>query len=252
MDLRVYIHLSIEDYRRNGECYLRALHEVVKYAVMHDVELFYFEEQFAQVADEANGDNSHATSVGDMLELIMQYATPAPPFPRLFRLYVDNDFPSMCELPTTGITAHSNVSVICQNECPFTDHLLHVHDSKVELIKLERHNSFKQLMNCITNAAPRPFHITGKHGENGRGNWRGESVLECSCAQAQSLINEAVPSKIKQRNLYNYDAERKLFVEFYYEGDNPQHLWHGFHVKREHENRQIPNDIKLFFANKRE
>jgi hypothetical protein len=74
-----------------------------------------------------------------------------------------------------------------------------------------------------------------KHGENGEGNWEGQSRLLCSFEQAQMLLDDAFADS-KSQNLYNYDTEKNHFIKFKHE--NRGGWYHGYHIENE-------NDEKL-------
>lgn len=90
----------------------------------------------------------------------------------------------------------------------------------------------------------RNFQVIPKHGEN-RQNERligGEliSPLRCSKEQAQLLLNTAIGDHINE--LYNFDADHDHYIIFKFEGNNPQNMYHGYHVPVD--SQEIPNHIK--------
>ncbi len=90
----------------------------------------------------------------------------------------------------------------------------------------------------------RKFHIIPKHGENRIDikviNNETISPLRCSCKEAQVLLNTAIGDSIKE--LFNFDEKRDAFIVFKYEGQNPQNLYHGFHLPKDTD--EIPKSIK--------
>ncbi len=97
----------------------------------------------------------------------------------------------------------------------------------------------------IKNRIPkRNFHIIPKHGENREDirNINNEviSPLRCSCAEAQVLLNSAIGNSVEE--LFNFDEKRNAFIVFKSEGENPQNLYHGFHLPKD--SIEIPESIK--------
>ncbi len=104
----------------------------------------------------------------------------------------------------------------------------------------------------IENRKTRYFNVHPKHGENGTGNWgqsRGNKVdvLECSAHEAQELLRNAIGDCRKsERKFFNFDTNRRKYILFYFEGNNPQNQFHGFHIPNENENKEVfPNLRKI-------
>lgn len=75
-------------------------------------------------------------------------------------------------------------------------------------------------------------------------------ALLCNRAEAQRLLNTAIAdfnSRRGQEKLFNFDAGHNTFVEFYYEGDNPQKQWHAFHIKSEDWEERVPSKVRRFY-----
>lgn len=110
-------------------------------------------------------------------------------------------------------------------------------------------NSKDELSNwLLENRKKRRFNLSDKHGENGTLSWKNSnnnkvSLLECSKEDAQKLLSTAIgDNRIDERRLYNYDKKCNKFILFYFEGDNPQNQYHGFHIDIE-ESQKIPKSI---------
>ncbi len=90
----------------------------------------------------------------------------------------------------------------------------------------------------------RNFQAIPKHGENrpDQRSIKGEliSPLRCSQEQAQILLNTAIGGHISE--LYNFDADHNHYIVFKFEGNNPQNMYHGYHVPMD--TTEVPNDIK--------
>lgn len=92
----------------------------------------------------------------------------------------------------------------------------------------------------------RNFQIIEKHGENREEViiWRGRSAspLRCSQQEAFELLKFAIGDNIDE--LFNYDEidGQGYFIVFKFEGDNPQNMYHGYHLPLD--TSEISNEIK--------
>lgn len=73
----------------------------------------------------------------------------------------------------------------------------------------------------------RQYHWSSKHGEYGKGNWPGESVLLGSRNEAELLLLEAIGTKGK-KDLYIYD--KKYAKHMRYKPENVDDAYHSFHI----------------------
>ena len=90
----------------------------------------------------------------------------------------------------------------------------------------------------------RNFQITVKHGEN-RPDVRiidnkEISPLKCSKSEAFELLQKAVGEN--RRELFFFDAKHNNYIVFKFEGNNPQNMFHGYHI--EMDSSEIPSLIK--------
>ena len=92
----------------------------------------------------------------------------------------------------------------------------------------------------------RKFHIIEKHGENGRGHWPNASPLLCDRNHAQTLLCKAIHYPHRQNSAWQWDEDFAHYIKFYYEGDSPNPLWHGFHIAPD--SNEIPERIKRYFC----
>lgn len=248
-DLHFYILLDPKQYAENGKAYLNELSVLVKYARAHHARLFYFKEQIDKIKQaDPDFDKGHIMSMANMLDVLLRDAIPAKKQPHLFNIHYHEDGSYLQPVEPSGINAHPHISVLHKKQHPYTEHVLRLtQTAPPALIHLNFHSSHINMMNWIVGLFPRNFNLSDKHGENGKGNWPHESVLLCSASDAQSLLNTAVPSTKFKDKLYNFDTAHQKFIELYYEGDNPQHQWHGFHVA-EKDIRRVPDDIRKYFS----
>ncbi|MBF0519579.1 MAG: hypothetical protein HQK92_07645 [Nitrospirae bacterium] len=92
----------------------------------------------------------------------------------------------------------------------------------------------------IENRLPqRIFNLNLKHGENGRGNYHGESPLMCDRKEAQELLITAIGDKTER--LFNLDSKHNMYIIFYSE-TTPISSYHGYHVDLK--SVKVPNHIK--------
>ncbi len=151
----------------------------------------------------------------------------------------------------SSILPNSKIAVISLFENYDAKTLLYVRSNsifeKIEFNKLESLNSVYNWIIC--NVERRNFNLSPKHGENGVGNWEGASSLLCSRIEAQELLNKAIPDfSIKVKELFYFDESHNTYIEFYFEGDNPQRQWHGFHLDIIEWNKRIPSSIREYFG----
>lgn len=84
----------------------------------------------------------------------------------------------------------------------------------------------------------------GKHGENGRGNWPGESVLLCSFDDAERKLPYSLAEKqsLSNRSWIRDDTFQQILVYYYENG--PGNLYHAFHSNADKELQKIPGGIQ--------
>ena len=95
----------------------------------------------------------------------------------------------------------------------------------------------------------REYHWSPKHGENGRGHWSGESPLLCNKFHPSELIKKALQYPPEGKVAWIWDETELHYLKFYYEGNNPQNLWHAHHIigQEQRLNEKVPHKIKNFF-----
>lgn len=92
----------------------------------------------------------------------------------------------------------------------------------------------------------RVFHLSPKHGENGKGAHpenKGDevSLLLCSEDEARKLLMEAIGENEECKTIHYYDSENHRFIEFRCEGGS---VYHGFHIKDELVGTRVPAVVK--------
>lgn len=108
------------------------------------------------------------------------------------------------------------------------------------------HNEQQLDQYFIEKRTPRSFKPSPKHGENGQSAWadsRGNSVevLLCSRNEAQELLHKALSEKPAGKKSYNFDLIHQRYIVYYYEGETPSNMFHGFHLEN-HED--VPQEIR--------
>jgi hypothetical protein len=254
-DLNFYIDLKWELFTEQGEKYLERVFQLVNVAYLHHANVFYCYHNIKTFIEQCSDlDTNFNQSIGNIIELIIENATEksSNAFVFNFQFLQANSF-ILCEtnpifaLPeASGKNAILDVSGhICEKiylKAKSSDNF-----SKITFSILAQKEEIVAWI--VTQSPKRNFHKSDKHGENGRGNWPGESVLLCNFPDAQNLLNCSIPDlSFSAKQLYNFDIDNKTYIEFYYEGNNPQMQWHGFHITEKEWDKRIPSTIRKYFG----
>lgn len=102
-----------------------------------------------------------------------------------------------------------------------------------------------QIWFSINRIPVRNFHIIEKHPINLDSQpriWRGRfvSYLHCSEEKAKELLQIAIG--LSNDELFAFDNENNEFIVFKYENENPQNMYHGYHIPIN--SIEIPSNIK--------
>ncbi|MBP1631558.1 MAG: hypothetical protein H6Q15_2451 [Bacteroidetes bacterium] len=248
-DLHFYIQFDWEEYINLGDQYFDYIKQMVEFAYMHKVSVFYSEKQLKDfVSIISDLDNNFIQSIGNKLDIILRNSLVKKENKFIFNILFNYENTTIQHSQLLGITSNEQIAIISTNLNCFSNYLLYAKDEKkIELLRINIFNKCIDIVNWIHKISPRNFNKSAKHGENGKGNWPGESCLLCSCQDAQELLNTSIPDfGEKEGRLFNYDQENNTYIEFFYEGNNPQKQWHGFHLKQEDWQR-VPTNIRTFF-----
>jgi hypothetical protein len=257
-NLYCYIDIDCEQYIENPD-YFKKLYETVLLAYQHKITVYYNQDQidnlksfFSKNDDDwnKNYNKSHGFNLRNLLKSARKKFNKCYCFQvcfageKSFLEFINNEAVSIIEEQK-----NSALISLTYSEC---NSLLFV-ESKLEFkqVSFDVIKNKDDLLAWIRLFEPRNFNLSLKHGENGGGNWSGESVLRCNKKQAQILLNTAIAdfnAKNSGKNLYNFDQVYNTFIEFYYEGDNPQKQWHGFHVEENQWKNRIPLKILKYFG----
>lgn len=96
----------------------------------------------------------------------------------------------------------------------------------------------------------RKFHLSPKHGENGKGAHttnKGDkvSLLLCSKEKAAILLNKAVGEDLACKTLFFKDTDNDKYIEFKSEGGN---IYHAFHLDEEDSEHRISTEVRQKIA----
>ena len=113
-------------------------------------------------------------------------------------------------------------------------------------VSVDSCNKVSEIRNWFTiNRQPvRNFHAIEKHGENRKDikNINDETIspLRCLEHEASALLQTAIGDTVDE--LFNDDTERGHYIIFKYEGNNPQNMYHAYHV--DYSSSEVPYHIK--------
>lgn len=112
-------------------------------------------------------------------------------------------------------------------------------DVPVNVLGLDEDDFFNWL--CNNRKPAREYSWNPKHGENGKGNWPGESRLLGSRKEAKLLLKNAV-GETYRGTLFCWDAQYGHYMEYKKELND---TYHSFHLEGE-DVRRIPASVKRF------
>jgi hypothetical protein len=249
-DLHFYIDLDWEKHIDEPN-YLKNIFSLINLAYLHKVNVYYSKHQRIDfVKNCIDLDENYVVSVGEKLDVMLENAKEIKEQKFVFEVCFSNEKTSLCHIPNMIISTIQNFQKQVLLSSKFSNKTFLVVKSNTEFEKIEISylTDLENIRSWIANnSSKRNFHISPKHGENGKDNWKGQSVLLCSKSEAILLLESAIPDfKEKENRLFNWDTEYHTFIEFFFEGDNPQKQWHGFHLEKKDWNR-VPSSIRHFF-----
>ena len=253
--LQCYIEFDWQVYVEIGHDYFKKLYSLVNLAKMHDCKLFYSKNQLKEFVTECRDlDENFSKSVGNSIEIIVENIISKKINESLFFRIEYNKESSYIELVDLNILnildEEESIKVIINlSREDSLDRYLKVNDTKTDLVDVKFIKSTESLVNFFSKEfEKRNFNLSPKHGENGIGHWNGESSLLCNKQQAQVLLDKSIGDfAVKKRRLFYFDENHNCYIEFFYEGENPQKQWHGFHITENLWNQRVPNEVKKFF-----
>jgi hypothetical protein len=255
-DFHFYIDLNWEDViDRTIDVYLNKLYQLVNFAYQHRASVFYSTKhlnEFKSMVDiEGNIDEYFSASIGNKLDIILRHAKGKEIESYAFQVCFAGNNTSICHIDNvlSVVDQHPKIAILSLSNK--INYFLQVR-SNTDYCKIgcENPHATDEIVCWIANTEVRSFNLSSKHGENGKGNRPGESLLLCAKEDAQKLLDTAIPcfeEKEKGKNLFNFDHTHDTFIMFYYEGDNPQRQWHGFHLERD-DWHKVPNFVLNYFG----
>jgi hypothetical protein len=253
-DLHLYVDFDWEDYVGDPVHYLNRLFKIIDLAYRHKATVFYSDQQIQQfVGNCGDLDEGFSQSFGNLLDVVLDNAVGRSGSCRhFFEVCFSGENTSLrhvSDLAMAIVGPHSKNALISVTKSEYPPLLAIKSSAEFEAVKVDVLNDMDGLLAWAQgNSDKRIFNVSAKHGENGRGHWRGESPLLCNAADAQQLLNTAVPDFTERdKRLFNFDINHQTFIEFFYEGDTPQRQWHGFHVDAKDWPDRIPGSIRKHF-----
>lgn len=157
----------------------------------------------------------------------------------LFNQPINNH--SFCEIAERKLTIINDRFVLLNHSASVIKRTISISVNQRLLIGIENVSDEPQLKLWFSrNRIPkRNFHAIPKHGVNGRGNFQNANPLMCSEQRAKELIHTAIGES--KNELFNYDSNHDMILVFKFENDNPQNLYHGYHINSN--STEVPNHI---------
>lgn len=251
-DLHIYVDFNWEKYEENSSNYLCEIYRIIQLAYQHKATVYYSEKQVQDFINNCKdrGDDfiqSHANK----LAVLLKNAFKKTNHNHVFEICFSDENTSLNYINNTAVSvikSYSQNALISTENYNYKTLLSIASAMDFEKVDFKVINNANSLLHWIQNNSSRYFNLSTKHGENGRGNQPGQSVLRCSKNEAQQLLNTAIPDFTeKEKQLFNFDENHQTFIEFFYEGDNPQKQWHGFHITNNEWEKRIPVSIRKYF-----
>ncbi|MFI3306502.1 MAG: hypothetical protein R3Y68_08340 [Rikenellaceae bacterium] len=142
----------------------------------------------------------------------------------------------ICEVAKRSFAAEYNRHLILNHEAISSRNIVAEYSGETKAIGNCKIRDIDELYQWFNkNRLPeRQYNHNPKHGENGRGNQVGESVLMCSQAVAKELLQNALGCSYESKHLFLFDVVHKCIIEFRNENtaNNSYHAFHTSNVSR--------------------
>ncbi|AYN03748.1 hypothetical protein [Flavobacterium sp. 140616W15] len=235
--------------------YLPNLFGVVNFARQHLCSLYYSKAQLDDFIRNCEDlDDNFITSDANKLDLILEGAEPVHKTSDAYAFSINfNNQHSFLEpvhdIYFRDIVNKEKTALISLNDIEKRGHYIRIR-SNSDFEKLCFH--FIPDTNSIIkwfkdDGEVRNFNLSPKHGENGKGQWQGESPLLCNKEMAQDYLNNSIADFKEKNRLFYFDDVHNKYLEFFYEGHNPQKQWHGFHVEQKNWKERVPSSIRKYY-----
>ncbi len=252
--LDIYIDFQWDDYANNPLNYFYSLNSVITLAYQHHLNVYYSPTQLDDFKNNCNDwEENFIVSKSNFIASILEDALPVNPSSYFFTVVFS-------ELNTTIIPdVNPIINAFKKNT---NNSLISIFENQGQktLLKVNSANDFEKVIYTLVttpqeilnwiwqNGEVRNFNLSPKHGENGIGHWTGESSLLCNRERAQELLNISIPDFREKNRLFVFDERFNTFLEFFFEGDNPQKQWHGFHLEEKDWQQRVPKSIRTFYG----
>ena len=255
-DLHFYIDLDWERYvEDNG--YLLTLEKLVTFAYMHQAKVYYSIAQLYDFTSNCNDlDKNFTSSVGNQLEVLLQNAVSLKNQNHIFEICFAQEKSRLIPIENKSVASIQGFDKQLLISFSFCSNVLLwvKSSSEFEQVRVHPASEIKVIQQWIVeNSIKKKYNFSKKHGNDKKKADPPKpkekvSQLKCSDAEAQQLLNMAIPNfEEKQGWQYNFDEIRGTFIVFPFEGKTPQNQFHAFHVEPSEWHIEIPKSILKFF-----
>jgi len=253
-DLHFYIDLDGEKFIDSHESYTKELLVLIDFAKLHKANIYCSKKQIEFLKNLYEGESwnenfrqSPANYLARLIDSVIQLNEADSVFEVCFAKK-KTSFQHIENNALSSIKKNNKAVLLSLTEQNRTRNLLAI-KSSTEFWKVEFRVciNLEELYNWIIEetSEQRNFNKSDKHGENGKGHWKDASPLLNSKEEAQKMLKKAIPvfrAKDEIR-LFYFDENHSTYIEFFYEGNNPQKQWHGFHLE-EKVWKRVPKEVK--------
>nr|WP_146749907.1 hypothetical protein [Mucilaginibacter rubeus] len=245
--------MNWEHYVNQQQNFLSDLYKMIRLAYSHQSNVYYSREQLSDFIHHCTDlDENFTASIGNQLSVVLENASAVSNHNYvLFSVQFAEEGSHLIYAPYAAlqfVQENDKVCLLSLNGAPGNVQRLKVSAGNFEKLDCQIINNSTAVIQWFADIGePRVFHFSNKHGENGVGHWPSAAPLLCSREQAQNLLNEAIADFAVKKRFFKYDEDFNTYIEFFYEGDNTQKQWHGFHITVDEWPRRVPNSVRIFF-----
>jgi hypothetical protein len=245
-DYHFYVDLDWERYVNDAD-YLKKVQQSISIAYQYRAAVFYCLDQIKEFQDI---DSNFVQSTGNKLQVILEKAKAKTSGEYFFEINFAHSQTSLLPKQSSIITAinpHPQLALVSPQNTKDKEILLHVKsNTEFQRFEFDILENPEMIRTWLNSKSHRVFNVSSKHGENGVGNWKGESVLLCNKTKAQQLLDSALPDfNQKSNRLFNFDVDTDTYIEFF--SENALDQWHGFHITPNQWEQRVPKSIRRYF-----
>lgn len=252
-----YIDFSWENYAHNPKEGLISLLKLARLTYAHKVQVFHNVQQLREFSSHLGDLHENFTeSFSNIIESILENSTGTEIKGQAFDVIHGENSATFTELDNKVIRSlhdKAYTAILTHSDFGNDREVLIVTLNHLYVVKLRPKRDTESIVTFFAfTDTNRQFHLSPKHGENGKGNHKSASKLLCSASEAQTLLYGAIPDFNRfEHKLFNYDIEKGRYIEFYFEGISPNPKWHGFHLDDSPSSiARIPNIVQKYFSEK--